>query len=118
MKVVCESSSLQFFCILTLALSFLLFLHSYFPFKQGLEGYATTENVPPEPFTSTSTFPKDNFYRLVLLVIDALRTDFVLGDAVFMPFTRKLLSNGRGVAFSAKTHLPTVTLPRLKVSSS
>ena len=115
MKVVHRQWLFVVFCLAATLFSYSLFLICYFPLKQGLVGYASPTEVPPEPYSGREGIPDPHYSRLVLMVIDAVRTDFVLGDTAYMPFTRQLLGNGHGVSFSAKTHLPTVTLPRLKV---
>ena len=115
MKVVDRQRLFSVFCIVSTLFSYSLFLVCYFPFKQGLDGYSSRTDAPPEPYSGREGVPGPHYSRLVLMVVDALRTDFALGNLTYMPFTRQLLGNGRGVAFSAKTHLPTVTLPRLKV---
>ena len=53
--------------------------------------------------------------RLVLIVIDALRADFVIGEHLrFMPFLSELHSTGKACSYLAQAHTPTVTLPRIK----
>lgn len=115
MKVIDRQHLFSVFCVVTTLFSYALFLKCYFPLRQGLGGYASLKDAPPEPYSGRNGVPDPRYSRVVLMVVDALRTDFALGDTVYMPFTRQLLGNGHGVAFSAKTHLPTVTLPRIKV---
>ncbi|CAI5702714.1 unnamed protein product [Peronospora effusa] len=70
--------------------------------------------------------------RLVIVLIDALRADMVLGSAsirsnedrdkhqmkeelnVYMPFTSGLVTSGRALGYVAHASVPTVTMPRLK----
>ncbi|KAL3668713.1 hypothetical protein V7S43_006009 [Phytophthora oleae] len=70
--------------------------------------------------------------RLVVVLIDALRADMVLGSAAMhgneesakqtmkgelnahMPFTSSLVSSGRALGYVAHASVPTVTMPRLK----
>ncbi|XP_058010343.1 GPI ethanolamine phosphate transferase 2 isoform X2 [Hevea brasiliensis] len=67
------------------------------------------------------------FDRLILMVIDGLPAEFVLGkdgqpprkdlmDA--MPYTHSLLSSGMAIGYHAKAAPPTVTMPRLKAMVS
>ncbi|XP_020255889.1 GPI ethanolamine phosphate transferase 2 isoform X2 [Asparagus officinalis] len=67
------------------------------------------------------------FDRLILMVVDGLPAEFVLGrgekppsrsmmDA--MPYTQSLLSSGKAIGFRAKAAPPTVTMPRLKAMVS
>lgn len=102
-------------CLINTFFSLALFLHCYFPVKKGLEGYASLNSVSQDIINSLEVKPATTFHRLVLMVIDALRADFVLGTSDFMPFTRFKLHEGNGVSFLAKTQTPTVTLPRIKV---
>ncbi|GMF33111.1 unnamed protein product [Phytophthora fragariaefolia] len=70
--------------------------------------------------------------RLVVVLIDALRADMVLGSAAmhgdgegdnqqvkgelnaYMPFTSSLVTSGRALGYVAHASVPTVTMPRLK----
>ncbi|KAF4042606.1 Pleckstrin homology domain-containing proteinosphodiest [Phytophthora infestans] len=70
--------------------------------------------------------------RLVVVLIDALRADMVLGSAAMygadaddkqlskgelnahMPFTSSLVTSGRALGYVAHASVPTVTMPRLK----
>ncbi|KAE9137786.1 hypothetical protein PF010_g1178 [Phytophthora fragariae] len=70
--------------------------------------------------------------RLVVVLIDALRADMVLGSAAMhgttegneqqtkgelnahMPFTSGLVTSGRALGYVAHASVPTVTMPRLK----
>ena len=65
------------------------------------------------------TFQSDVRYKgsvtqIVLLVIDAMRVDFLAHEK--MPFVSSLLDDSMGCVFVAKVNAPTVTLPRIKVS--
>ncbi len=52
--------------------------------------------------------------RLVIMVVDALRYDFVYNKS-FMPFVSSHLSSSRTLKFILNVDTPTVTLPRIKV---
>ncbi|KAG5574560.1 hypothetical protein H5410_054694 [Solanum commersonii] len=67
------------------------------------------------------------FDRLILMVIDGLPAEFVLGKdgepppkpfQETMPYTQSLLSKGRAIGYHAKAAPPTVTMPRLKAMVS
>jgi ethanolaminephosphotransferase len=58
------------------------------------------------------------FDRLVLIVIDALRSSFVFDKSSNMTFVNSLINAGHAVPFTAYAHPPTVTLPRIKVRPS
>lgn len=55
--------------------------------------------------------------RLIIMVIDALRWDFVTGPVgkLAMPVTSNLIANGSACLLQAKVQPPTVTMPRIKV---
>ena len=56
--------------------------------------------------------------RLVLLVVDALRADQVMGEQrrQHMPYVDELHVQAHACTYPARAHTPTVTLPRIKVS--
>lgn len=55
--------------------------------------------------------------KLIIMVIDGLRWDFVAGPTgnAAMPVTSKLLANSSGCLLRVKLQSPTVTMPRIKV---
>ncbi|XP_046400726.1 GPI ethanolamine phosphate transferase 2 [Ischnura elegans] len=59
---------------------------------------------------------KPGVKKLILMVIDALRDDFINGPDIVhnMPYLASLIQNGEGVHFTSKVEPPTVTLPRIK----
>lgn len=52
--------------------------------------------------------------RLVFIVIDAFRSDFLYSEQSPMRTTRGLIKNGQAFGFIATASAPTVTMPRLK----
>ncbi|KAM3756755.1 hypothetical protein ACB098_02G136500 [Castanea mollissima] len=122
-----------------------LFVYGFFPVKPALSGVSGAESFRPPTCTplhnqTDSDLPPHNlkslykelsgiapFDRLVLMVIDGLPAEFVLGkddkpppkalmDA--MPYTQSLLANGMAIGYHAKAAPPTVTMPRLKAMVS
>nr|XP_015837705.1 PREDICTED: GPI ethanolamine phosphate transferase 2 isoform X3 [Tribolium castaneum] len=83
------------------AVSVLLYLHGFFPIPTR-----PIEKAPPSNRTHTP-----NAKKLVLVVIDALRLDFI--SATKTPFLSKSLRNN-GCFIHLKVETPTVTLPRIK----
>lgn len=82
--------------------------------------------LTPMRITDLSGIPP-SFDRLILLVIDGLPAEFVLGKdgnpprKAFMepmPYTQSLLANGMAIGYHAKAAPPTVTMPRLKAMVS
>lgn len=62
--------------------------------------------------------PPPLFKKVVIVLIDALRDDFVFGSKgkQFMPYTRQVVEKGTSYSFIAEAKPPTVTMPRIKVS--
>ena len=56
---------------------------------------------------------------MVLVLIDALRADFVMdslhSNLPKMKFVKSLEEKGEAISVLAKAHPPTVTMPRIKV---
>lgn len=67
--------------------------------------------------TNSSKSPGPVFKRVVIVLVDALREDFVFGSdgRRFMPYTRHVVERGSSHSFIAKARAPTVTMPRIKV---
>ncbi|GAA5837514.1 hypothetical protein JCM3766R1_006829 [Sporobolomyces carnicolor] len=90
--------------------AFACFFHGYFPVRPLVAGYTDRQSyalrreaVGDEPFS-----------RLVFVLVDALRSDFVFGSESNMLFAQSLVANGNALGFTAVAQPPTVTLPRLK----
>ncbi|KAK4771608.1 hypothetical protein SAY87_032140 [Trapa incisa] len=123
-----------------------LFIFGFFPVKPALSGISGPESfrapwddagenqsdlaLTPHQirrlYQDLSEIPSP-FDQLILMVIDGLPAEFVLGkdqnpprkaflDA--MPYTQSLLSSGVAIGFHAKAAPPTVTMPRLKAMVS
>ncbi|KAK4197450.1 putative GPI ethanolamine phosphate transferase, partial [Triangularia verruculosa] len=86
-----------------------VFGKGFFPYKPLLPGLATygESSVYGEP-------PKAQFDKLVFMVIDALRSDFVYTENSGFKFTQSLIRDGSALPFTAHATSPTVTMPRLK----
>ncbi|XP_057807156.1 GPI ethanolamine phosphate transferase 2 isoform X2 [Salvia miltiorrhiza] len=124
-----------------------LFIVGFFPVKPSLSGMSGLESFYPPGVDSIhldnniSTLPPEKlkslyqelsgvpplYDRLILMVIDGLPAEFLLGKdgepppKVFMeamPYTQSLLASGLAIGFHAKAAPPTVTMPRLKAMVS
>ncbi|KAI7754133.1 hypothetical protein M8C21_014877 [Ambrosia artemisiifolia] len=133
-----------------------LFILGFFPIKPALLGVSGPDSFQPPSCGSNSMEDQDHialhphqlkslyhteltskmqnlseippsYDRLILMVIDGLPAEFVLGrdgeppshslkDA--MPYTQSLLANKMALGYHAKAAPPTVTLPRLKAMTS
>lgn len=92
--------------------SYLLFCRGFFPTKvlltpDEIEQFKTD---PPKGYVK----PAAQFDRVVVMVIDALRSDFMFSNNSYMTNVHDLLNSNYGFGFTAYSNPPTVTLPRLK----
>lgn len=94
--------------LLVQVLAFAIFTASFLNIKPP----STTRGAAQGPNIRIETEPLID--RLVFIVIDALRADFVYSESSPMQFTKQLIETGQATAFIAKAAAPTVTLPRLK----
>ncbi|KAF9603908.1 hypothetical protein IFM89_038818, partial [Coptis chinensis] len=132
--------TLSAICLQMLGLS--LFIFGFFPIKPTLSGVSGPESyiapkcnsvINENNITQLKSLYKDIsgvpplFDRLILMVIDGLPAEFVLGKddhlpsqdmMEAMPYTQSLLSNGAALGYHAKAAPPTVTMPRLKAMVS
>ncbi|KAI6646903.1 GPI ethanolamine phosphate transferase 2 [Oopsacas minuta] len=83
------------------------FFLGYFPLNLS----HSIESVPP---THHQPHIPPLYDKLVIIVIDALRYDFVLSPNSPMSFVSGMLSNNSARCFTGHAHAPTVTLPRIK----
>ncbi|VEU24173.1 DEKNAAC105380 [Brettanomyces naardenensis] len=98
--------------ILAELLSYLIFCKGFFPTKVLLtpEELARFNTEPPKGFKD----PPRQFDRVVFMLVDAMRADFVFSQQSHMKFAQQLINDGNAIGFTAYSNPPTVTLPRLK----
>ncbi|KAI9746422.1 MAG: major facilitator super transporter protein [Claussenomyces sp. TS43310] len=77
----------------------------YKPFLPGLAKYEDAEDVTP---------PLAPFNKVVFMVVDALRSDFVYSEGSGFAYTQNLISGGSAMPFTAHATSPTITMPRIK----
>ncbi|KAM5338318.1 GPI ethanolamine phosphate transferase 2 isoform 4-T4 [Glossophaga mutica] len=109
-------------CVVIEVLGVALFLRGFFP--APVRSFSGTEHhaEPPAPEPSagaTSNWtnrPPPLFSKVVIMLIDGLRDDFVFGSkgVKFMPYTTYLVEKGASHSFVAEARPPTVTMPRVK----
>ncbi|XP_008112781.2 GPI ethanolamine phosphate transferase 2 isoform X1 [Anolis carolinensis] len=117
-----RSAALAASCLLVQALGAGLFLRGFFPAPVRLRPRRGAAPIPPpEPpasgsFSNWTKLPSPLFKRTVIVLIDALRDDFVFGSKgeQFMPYTTQLIEKGTSHSFVAEAKPPTVTMPRIK----
>ncbi|KAF2474329.1 GPI ethanolamine phosphate transferas-like protein 2 [Lindgomyces ingoldianus] len=96
----------------------LVFATGFFPYKPFMPGLATFEALGwEEKFRWTKT-PEPQFDRLVFMVVDALRSDFVFGRESGMTFVQSLIRDGSAIPFTAHATSPTITMPRVKAMTT
>ncbi|KAJ9603385.1 major facilitator super transporter protein [Cladophialophora chaetospira] len=86
----------------------LVFAKGFFPHKASLPGLAAWQ---PDSAAAARTAP---FNRVIFMVVDALRSDFVYGNASNFYFTQSLIRSGAAVPFTGHASPPTITMPRVK----
>ena len=115
------------FLMLVDILAFIVFLSGFFPVKRSVPGYATHPvHAEPESIDITTKPATDNnvsiplsYDKVIFVLIDALRADFVLPglktDVSQMEYVKNLILKNETFSYIANAHPPTVTLPRIKV---
>lgn len=108
------------YALFAAAFALFLFLYGFFPVKRW-DGLIATKNDLPTRISDVE-LTVTNLYRpavgkLVIMVIDGLRWDFVGGmkSPPYMAYTSFLINNRRACHFTGKADSPTVTMPRIKV---
>ncbi|XP_039580003.1 GPI ethanolamine phosphate transferase 2 isoform X6 [Passer montanus] len=91
--------------------------------KRGLESRDEIRNGTCAPeangggmVSNWTKIPPPLFKKVVIVLIDALRDDFVFGSKgkQFMPYTTQVVEKGTSYSFIAEAKPPTVTMPRIK----
>ncbi|RYP89339.1 hypothetical protein DL769_000094 [Monosporascus sp. CRB-8-3] len=87
----------------------LIFATGFFPYKPFLPGLAEYQSV-----VVSGSPPKSPFDRVIFMVVDALRSDFVYLNGSGFEYTQQLIANGVAIPFTAHATSPTITMPRIK----
>ena len=92
-------------------------LFAFFLLMQGLFPYSSSTNHRAN--RSCFTSQDSNDHHVILMIIDALRVDYVFNrnSSYYLKSIQRLEAQGKTQSLKVRTHTPTVTLPRLKVSS-
>ncbi|XP_044768999.1 GPI ethanolamine phosphate transferase 2 isoform X4 [Neomonachus schauinslandi] len=109
-------------CVVIEVLGVALFLRGFFPTPVRSSSRTEHQAEPPAPEPSAGAssnwtkLPPPLFRKVVIMLIDGLRDDFVFGSkgVKFMPYTTYLVEKGASHSFVAEAKLPTVTMPRIK----
>ncbi|RKF56455.1 GPI ethanolamine phosphate transferase 2 [Golovinomyces cichoracearum] len=104
-------SAANFFILVSL----FVFSGGFFPYKPFLSGLSKYEYFHHDQFGSPPAAP---FEKIIFMVVDALRSDFVYGNNSGFDFTQSLIASGAAVPFTAHARSPTITMPRIKALST
>ncbi|KAG8226239.1 hypothetical protein J437_LFUL006341 [Ladona fulva] len=105
--------------LVTGLLGMLIFLYGFLPMKLLKRNELGNQPLPDDINgigVNVSLLYKPAVNRLVLMVIDALRDDFVTSaeSSTYMPYLSSVISRKEGFVFTSVIEPPTVTLPRIK----
>ncbi|XP_067944546.1 GPI ethanolamine phosphate transferase 2-like [Watersipora subatra] len=84
-------------------IALVIFIQGFLPQKQRITGYG-----------KKSCCTASRFSKTVLIIVDALRTDFITTRHDSWPYLQQLVDLGQARMYHARVHPPTVTLPRIK----
>ncbi|XP_027796557.2 GPI ethanolamine phosphate transferase 2 isoform X2 [Marmota flaviventris] len=109
-------------CVAIEVLGVAIFLRGFFPapVRSSSRTQHRAEPPAPEPAAGARSnwtkLPPPLFNKVVIVLIDALRDDFVFGSkgVKYMPYTSYLVEKGASHSFVAEAKPPTVTMPRIK----
>ncbi|CAI6333296.1 unnamed protein product [Periconia digitata] len=101
---------------LLIPVAILVFATGFFPYKPFMPGLAEYDNLGWEDGMgwSNKSVADAPFDRLVFMVVDALRSDFVYSEGSGMTFVQSLIREGYALPFTAHATSPTITMPRVK----
>ncbi|KAF2630219.1 alkaline phosphatase-like protein [Macroventuria anomochaeta] len=101
---------------LLIPVAILTFATGFFPYKPFMPGLAEYEELKWEGNNATDSQqpPEAPFDKLVFMVVDALRSDFVYSKESGMSFVQSLIRDGTALPFTAHATSPTITMPRVK----
>ncbi|XP_051929477.1 GPI ethanolamine phosphate transferase 2 [Hippocampus zosterae] len=115
-----RSSAFASIILIFEVLAVALFLRGFFPVPVKSSLSKIRQELPMEPLSGSSPnsshVPQPLFKRVVIMLVDALREDFVFGanGRTYMPYTRHLVERGSTLSYVSKARIPTVTMPRIK----
>ncbi|KAL1608404.1 major facilitator superfamily transporter protein [Paraconiothyrium brasiliense] len=101
---------------LLIPVAILIFATGFFPYKPFMPGLAEYEKLGWEEAIGwkEGSVPEAPFDKLVFMVVDALRSDFVFGEDSEMGFVQSLIREGTALPFTAHAASPTITMPKVK----
>lgn len=94
---------------LLIPIAILIFATGFFPYKPFIPGRATFQDSQDGGQLASAPFDK-----VIFMVVDALRSDFVYSYESGFKFTQALIRSGAAMPFTAHATSPTITMPRVK----
>ncbi|XP_047117479.1 GPI ethanolamine phosphate transferase 2 isoform X2 [Schistocerca piceifrons] len=107
-------------CYLLIVVCFMaLFMFGFFPTSYLQSRKATKDDIPyfvGNTRVNASALYKPLVKKLIIIIIDALRVDFVEGETGLrnMPYTASLIKESAACQYVGRVSPPTVTMPRIK----
>lgn len=102
--------ALLFFTNAILGAAIIVFAIGFFPYKAVLPGVAQW----PDTTSAEAAASIAQFDKVIFMVVDALRSDFVYSNASNFHFTQSLIRSGAAMPFTGHASPPTITMPRVK----
>ena len=93
-------------------ISIYVFTIGFFPYKPFIPGFASHDD---DAFVLVEHAPFD---KVIFMVVDALRSDFVYASLSDFNFTQSLIRNGAAIPYTAHATSPTITMPRVKAMTT
>ncbi|KAK5020242.1 major facilitator superfamily transporter protein [Cryomyces antarcticus] len=97
-----------------LVIAVCVFAVGFFPYKPFLPGLAKPYEYLGSLGQGSLPTAKAPFNKVVFMVVDALRSDFVYSNISGFQFTQSLIRSGAALPFTAHATAPTITMPRVK----
>lgn len=105
--MILKSDNFYLFLIFASVISSFVFCVGFFP-------YAAVEEVKIDEVPAKETFGDSKVDKTILMVIDALRLDFIESES--FAYLHQLIEKKEACVLKLSVNLPTVTKPRIKVS--
>jgi len=93
---------------LLIPIAVLIFATGFFPYKPFIPGLAQFKPLKYGPPSNAQ------FDKVIFMVVDALRSDFVYSEKSGFLFTQSLIRSGEAIPFTTHATSPTITMPRIK----
>ncbi|KAF1811998.1 alkaline phosphatase-like protein [Eremomyces bilateralis CBS 781.70] len=89
----------------------IVFATGFFPYKPFIAGLANfTEDGEQQPPAI--------FDKLIFMVVDSLRSDFVFSEPSGFSYVQSLIRSGDAIPFTGHATAPTITMPRVKAMTT